>query len=179
MATIGGSTRTGPIIWSPFRGLVPGEPTVEHELIVVSGCVATDTNDTNIREKAWSFALDQRAFGPRRLLVAFADADGRFRALAYCRRSVPPEDGLEPCIKHVGSGAAAAVAFCDEPVSSGPPPPDLADRFSRAQSIAASHGIHLVDWFACDDDLFRSARLTLEPDGEWWDVPDGEDAPCA
>ncbi|HUQ63997.1 MAG TPA: hypothetical protein VM121_09600 [Acidimicrobiales bacterium] len=34
-------------------------------------------------------------------------------------------------------------------------------------------------WAFALDDLFRSARLTLEPDDEWWNVPDGEDAPCA
>ena len=65
---------------------------------------------------------------------------------------------LAPCIAHVGRGAAAAVAFCDEPVTEGPPPTDLAERFALARSIAAFHGVHLVDWFACDDQLFRSAR---------------------
>lgn len=143
---------------------------MESSLIVVDGYVATDRDDTNLREEAWSFALDQRAFGPRRLLVAFADPLGRFRSLAHARRTDPPEAALGPCIEHVGRGAAAAVAFCDEPVVEGPPPPELAERFDLARSITASYGIHLVDWFACDDQLFRSSRLALDPDGDWWDV---------
>ena len=138
--------------------------------IVVDGYVATDRDDTNLREEAWSFALDQRAYGPRRLVVAFADPVGRFLGLAYARRTQPPEAALGPCIQHVGLGAVAAVAFCDEPVTDEPAPPDLGERFARARAIAASHGVHLVDWIACDDLLFRSTRLTLDPDGEWWDV---------
>ena len=63
------------------------------------------------------------------------------------------------------------MAFCDEPVTQGPPPPDVAARFALARSIAAGYGIHLVDWFACDDDLFRSSRLALHPEADWWDVP--------
>lgn len=53
----------------------------------------------------------------------------------------------------------------------GPPPAELAPRFALARSIALQYGIHLVDWIACDDDLFRSSRLALEPDEDWWDVP--------
>ncbi len=143
----------------------------DNALIVVNGYVATAADDTDLRNDALSIALDQRVFGPRKLLVAFADRRGRFLSLAYARRPVPPEAALEPCIRHSGRGAKAAVAFCDEPVSSGPPPADLAERFALARSIAASHGIHLVDWFACDDDLIRSSRLALDPDGQWWDVP--------
>lgn len=137
---------------------------------VVDGYVPTLLDDTNLRDDVWSFALDQRAFGPRRLVVAFADRSGRFHGLAHTRRTDPPELALVPCIEHVGRGSAAAVAFCDEPVLEGPPPPDLAERLAFARSIAAPHGIHLVDWIACDDQLFRSSRLALEPDGDWWDV---------
>jgi hypothetical protein len=144
---------------------------MDSSLIVVEGYVATDADDTDLREEAWSFALDQRAFGPRRLLVAFADASGRFRSLAHARRTAPPEAALAPCIEHSGRGATAAVAFCDETVVDGPPPADLALRFALARSIAASYGVHLVDWFACDDHMFRSSRLALDPTGEWWDVP--------
>jgi hypothetical protein len=140
-------------------------------LIIVDGYVATDRDHTNLREEAWSFALDQRAFGPRRLVVAFADADGRFLSLAHARRTEPAEAALGPCIEHLGRGAAVAVAFCDEPVASGPPPPDLAGRFAMARLIAASYGVHLVDWFACDDQLFRSSRIALDPERDWWDVP--------
>jgi hypothetical protein len=53
----------------------------------------------------------------------------------------------------------------------GPPPLDLRTRFALARSAAAAYDIHLVDWFACDDELIRSARFALDPDGEWWDVP--------
>lgn len=140
-------------------------------VIVVEGYVATTTDRTDLREEAWSFALDQRAFGPRRLLVAFADRSGRLRSLAHTPRLEPPEEGLIPCISHLGRGAASALAFCDELIVAGPPPPDLEARFALARSITAANGIHLVDWFACDDRLFRSTRLALDPEGEWWDVP--------
>lgn len=143
---------------------------MKSRLILVDGYVATKKDRTNLREEAWSFALDQRAFGPRRLVVAFADRSGRFLSLAHVRRTDPPEAGLGPCIEHLGRGAAA-VAFCDEAVAAGPPPADLAVRFATARSITASHGIHLVDWFACDDELMRSSRLALQPHGDWWDVP--------
>jgi hypothetical protein len=140
------------------------------QFIAVGGVVATELDDTNLREEAWSLCLDQRAFGPRKLLVAFADADGRFRSMAYADRTDPPEAALEPCIEHLGRGAAIAIAFCDEPVAEGPPP-GLGARFALAQSVALSHGVHLVDWFACDDDVFRSSRLALFPDEPWWQVP--------
>ena len=80
------------------------------------------------------------------------------------------------CIAHLGRGAAAAVAFCDEPVTEGPMPIHNALRFRWARAIAANAGIHLVDWIACDDRLFRSVRLALEPDAEWWDVPGALDS---
>lgn len=144
---------------------------MDSPLVVVDGFRAGCRDATDLREEAWSFALDQRAFGPRRLLVAFADRRGRLRGLAHTARTSPAELALGPCIRHLGRGAAAAVAFCDEPVVFGPPPADLAARFASARSIAAANGVHLVDWFACDDDLFRSSRLALEPGSEWWDVP--------
>ncbi len=140
-------------------------------LIVVDGYRATEKDKTNLRKEAWSFALDQRAFGPRRLVVAFANRRGRFLSLAHTRRIEPPEASLGACIQHSGRGAAAAIAFCDEVVIEGPPPPDLGVRFASARAIARSYQIHLVDWFACDDQLFRSSRFALDPDGDWWDVP--------
>jgi hypothetical protein len=118
-----------------------------------------------------SFALDQRAFGPRRLVVAFANRQGRFLSLAYSRRIEPVEATLSACIQHLGRGAKAAVAFCDEPVQEGPPPPGLAARFASARSIAGSYGIHLVDWISCDDQQFRSSRIALQLGSDWWDVP--------
>jgi hypothetical protein len=142
-------------------------------LVVVDGLVAAEHADMNLRDEKelWGYALDQRAFGPRRLLVAFADADGRLRAIAHAKRTDPIDLALRACLQHLGHGAAAAVAFNDEPVVEGPPEPGLADRFWLARTICAASGVHLVDWISCDDDLFRSTRLALEPDGEWWDLP--------
>jgi hypothetical protein len=144
---------------------------MESPLVVVDAYVATPADDTNLRDEWWSFVLDQRVFGPRRLLVAFASRSGRFLSLAYARRTDPPELALEPCILHAGLGAPAAIAYCDEPVAMGPAPPDTARRFGRAMRIAAAHGIHLVDWFACDDENIRSFRLALHPGQPWWDIP--------
>jgi hypothetical protein len=77
-------------------GLSEGRSEMKKPLIVVNGYVATDRDHPNLRELtgAVSFALDQRAFGRRRLLVAFADRAGRFRALAHTRRTDPPEAAL-------------------------------------------------------------------------------------
>lgn len=72
----------------------------------------------------------------------------------------------------MGAGAAAAVAFNDEMVDSGPPPADLGNRFWMWRTMCRASGVHLVDWISCDDQLFRSTRLALDPDGDWWDVPD-------
>ena len=105
------------------------------------------------------------------MLVAFADRSGRFRALAHTERSDPPELALACCVHGLGLEAEAAVAFCDEEVRWGPPPPDLEQRFTMAQAVCADFGVHLVDWFSCDDLLIRSSRLALEPGAEWWDVP--------
>lgn len=144
-------------------------------LITVDGFAATPADTTNIREELWSLALDQRAFGPRRLLVFFADRDGRMLSLAHTPRTDPPEDALGPCIEFSGLGAATAVALCDEQVVDGPPPPTLAPRFAHARRIAASYGVHLVDWIACDDQLFRSSALAVDPASTWWEVPGSED----
>lgn len=138
--------------------------------IVVSGFRAAAGADMDLRADVWAFALDQRAFGPRRLVVVFADASGRATGLAHAPRPHLPELALGPCIAHVGLGAAAAVAFCDEPVVEGPIPVYNTLRFHWARAIAADAGVHLVDWIACDDQLFRSTRLALDPDAEWWDV---------
>jgi hypothetical protein len=140
-------------------------------LIVVEGYVTTPADDTDLRKDVWSFALDQRAFGPGRLVVAFTDRSGRLRSLAHARRTDPPEAALAACIRRLGAGAAAAVAFCDERVVEGPPPTSVVVAFARARWAAANHGIHLVDWIACDDSALQSTRLALDPHGEWWDVP--------
>ncbi len=126
-------------------------------------------------------ALDQRAFGPRQLMVAFAAYDGRFLALLYTPRTDPIDVALEACLLHfdsLGRGGemhAAAVALCDQPVEDGPASAHFIDTFERARKVAESHDIHLLDWISCDDDRFRFARLrTFAPatDPDWWDVPE-------
>jgi hypothetical protein len=139
--------------------------------VIVEAYRATDDCDLDLRLHPWELALDQRAFGPRRLLVAFADRTGRVLMLAHTRRLPQPEDGLAPCIELFAGTAEVAVAFCDEPVTEGPIPAPLVARWERARDITEVYGIHLVDWFSCDDDKFRSTRLAIEPDAPWWDVP--------
>jgi hypothetical protein len=118
----------------------------------------------------WSFALDQRAFGPRRLLVATARGDGGLIGLAHCEQIDPPEMGLKCCIAALDDAVPAAVAYSDEPV--GPEPPTgLEERFAAARGAAAQFGVHLVDWFMCDDIRIRSTRMTLPNHGDWWDLP--------
>jgi hypothetical protein len=146
---------------------------VEPTTIVVEGVVAVDPKELLLREEMWEIALDQQAFGPCRLLVATADRAGHLLAIAHTVRTVPPELALACCLDHLGRGAAAAVAFSDEPVSWGPPPPDLGEKFAIARETAAAFGVHLLDWLACDfeTELFRSTRIALEPGSEWWDLP--------
>jgi hypothetical protein len=144
--------------------------------VVVDGFVATDDNDLDLSSfrEAIGFALDQRAFGPRRLLVAFTHADGRVRSLAHAPRTDPIDLALRGCIQHMGAGAAAAVAFNDERVvDDGTLPPDVAYRFWQYRLLCRAAGIHLVDWIACDDLAVRSFKLAVEPDAahDWWDVP--------
>jgi hypothetical protein len=144
-------------------------------LCVVEGYVATDLDDTDLSSfhEAMGFALDQRHFGPRRLVVAFAEREGRFRGIAATKRTDPIEHALRACLLYMGDGAAAAVAFNDELIDWGPPPDDLANRFWLWRAMCRASGVHLVDWISCDDQLFRSTRLALEPEGaEWWDVLD-------
>jgi hypothetical protein len=144
-------------------------------LVVVDGYAATDRDGTDLSSlrEAMGFALDQRAFGPRRLLVVFTEADGRLRHIAHTKRIDPIEPALLGCLQHLGRGAAAAVVFNDERVVEGPIPIEQVNRFQAARLVFGFHGIHLVDWFACDDDMFRSTRLAAEEPGEWWDVPVG------
>ena len=73
--------------------------------IAVAGFVTSPTDDTNMRQEVWSFALDQRAFGPRRLLVAFTDREGRLLSLAHAPRTSAPEVALECCLDYLGEGA--------------------------------------------------------------------------
>lgn len=127
----------------------------------------------DLRAEAWSLALDQRAFGPRRLVVAFCDGGGAMTLLAHTDRTDPPHLALAACCEYavdVGVGLAAAVAFCDEPLHWEPPPDDLGELFATLRDTCYHHGIHLVDWFSCDDDLFRSTRIAVEPESGWWDL---------
>jgi len=137
--------------------------------LLVECLVATPADSTDLRSECWSFALDQRAFGPRRLLVAFADEDGRFRGLAHTERTDPPELALAACLEVYGATTGAAIAFCDEAVVDGPPAEGLAEAFAVARAVAEEAGVRLVDWMACDDQLFRSARLALFPDVPYWE----------
>ncbi len=139
--------------------------------LIVEGLVATGRDPIDLRTESIALAFDQRCFGPRKLIVAFAGTDGHLISVASTRRTEPPEAALGPCIEHVGRFAAAAVAFCDEEVIDGPPPPGFVDRFFRARAITAGYGIHLVDWFACDALAIRSSRWALDAEDEpWWDV---------
>ena len=126
-------------------------------------------------------ALDQRAFGPRQLMVAFAAYDGRFLALTYTHRTHPIDAALEACLLHfdtLGRGGeehTAAVVLCDEAVEEGPATATFVATFERAKEMARRHDVHLVDWISCDDDLFRCARrrqFTPASEPGWWDVPD-------
>ncbi|MGH9125775.1 MAG: hypothetical protein ACRDZ8_13765 [Acidimicrobiales bacterium] len=144
---------------------------MNNEFTVVEGVMPTAKDRTNLRKDCWSIAFDQRAFGPRRLVVAFADRRCRLLGMAHTPRTDPPEKALPLCIEYLGRGAALAVAFCDEPVQQGPPPPEVTIRFAKARSIAESYGIFLVDWIACDDQLLRSSRAIVDPDGDWWRLP--------
>lgn len=150
--------------------------------IVVDALVPNpDVEHDPLPEQILGIALDQRAFGPRKLMVAFGTYDGDFLALTYAGRTQPMNAALEACLLHfdtIGRGGhthAAAVVLCDEPVKHGPPPSAFLDKFKAAQEIARRHRVHLVDWIGCDDDLFRCARrreFTPTPERGWWNVPD-------
>lgn len=144
--------------------------------IIVDGVVPVENTELDdVRAKVWSYALDQRAFGPRKLMVAFTEANGQLRVLAHANRTSRPLRSFEACLDYLGGGAAAAVAFCDERVAECPPSPEFLARFDQARALAQTYGVHLVDWFACDDERFRAARLTtllVDEQPDWWDVPD-------
>jgi hypothetical protein len=149
---------------------------MELTTIVVEAVVATDPKEMSLREYRWSIALDQQAFGPGRIWVAAADRAGHLLAIAYTEKTDPFDLALSCCLEHLFSLAivpTAAVVFIDEPVKMAPPPPDLEFRFWWARECTAQYGVHLVDWFACDpeSELFRSTRLAIDPDSDWWDIP--------
>jgi hypothetical protein len=134
------------------------------DVTVVDAYLPTELDDTNLRDDLWSFALDQRAFGVRKLWVAFADDDGTFRGLAYTDRREPLELRFDACLAYLGAGATVAVAFCDEPVQDGPSTPELDQRLLAMRGIAAEYGIWLADWICCDDDRFRSISGSALPE---------------
>ncbi len=146
---------------------------MESDTIIVELVVARDPAELSLREDAWSLALDQQAFGPGRMLVATADRAGRLLAIAHTTTTDPPHLGLSCCLEHTfrsGIFPEAAVVFNDETVQWGPPPAELKLRFTTCRELCAQFGVHLVDWFCCDQDneLFRSARIAFDPDSEWW-----------
>ena len=93
------------------------------DIIVVDAVAPTpDFHHDPLPEQILGMALDQRAFGPRQLMVAFAAYDRRFLALTYAKRTDPVRLALEGCLRHFdtlgrgGEARAAAVVLCDEPV---------------------------------------------------------------
>jgi len=141
---------------------------------LVVGSFRVTGSELDLRgDDAWSFCLDQRQFGPARMLVVHADATGHHLGLSHCRRTDPPWYAMACCLEHFGPGPTAALVYHDEPVKWGPPPPEQLRAFELACQVAANYGVHLVDWFACDDAMYRSMRVAADPDGEWWNVPHG------
>lgn len=139
------------------------------KLTVVEGYKFTDPVLDLSGMDAWGIALDQRYFGPRQFLVVTSRADGDVLSLAHCDRTDPPEIALMYCLDTLDDGAAAAVAYSDEPVGSDCPP-GLEERFATARAVANEYGVHLVDWMLCDDTQILSMRLSLGVVDDWWDL---------
>jgi hypothetical protein len=143
--------------------------------IFVDGFVpAPEAPREDVRDDVWAYAIDQRAFGPGKLWVVFADDDATFRGLAYTRRTSPWQLGFHACLLYLGAGAAAALVLNDEPVAAHEPTGELRTRLTVARAAAQPLGVHIVDWIACDDDQFRAARLrAFNPADQpkWWDLP--------
>jgi hypothetical protein len=150
---------------------------MDTKLVVEALRYEGDRLDLSDFHTALEFALDQRCFGPRRVLVVTCDGSGSLLGLAHCERSDPPEMAVLCCLDTLDDGARAAVAYSDEMVREGPATPELEERFLAARAVALGLGVHLVDWIICDDQMMRSIKLGLdsdeEDDGEmdWWDVP--------
>ena len=138
-------------------------------ITIVEGYHVTDGRLDLSGTDFWGIALDQRAVGPGRLVVVTAHPDGTVVGLAHCRRGEMPELALQYCLAALDDGAAAAVAYSDEPVSADPPI-GLCDRLDTARVAAGEFGVHLVDWVMCDDTRIRSMRLTVEDFDHWWDA---------
>jgi hypothetical protein len=158
----------------PFHADVP-PLAPDEQRIVVERVIPTCRQDTLPGKLMWELALDQRAFGPRRVLVACADRDGTLLELAHSERTDPPELAFGLCLRTADPATVAAVAYCDEPVDVDASEAELdatIDRYLEARRFAADHlGVHLVDWIACDDQVMRSFRLLYEPDADLWAIP--------
>lgn len=162
----------------PRSGSLPlggGRATGSDELVVVERVIPSQEGcaDLDLRGRLlWELALDQRAFGPRRVLVAGADADGHLLELVHTTRTDQPELAFGFCIRTLGAEVEAAVAYCDEPVdltASGSELDRVVERLADARSFAWDHfGVHLVDWIACDDQCVRSSQILADPDGDPW-----------
>jgi hypothetical protein len=139
--------------------------------VIVEGCHYTGDDLDLSGADFWGFALDQRAFGPRELVVVTARRDGAVLGLAHCEGTERPELALKCCLAALDDGAAAAVAYSDETVLA-QPPIGLRDRLDTARIAARQFGVHLVDWIMCDDLQVRSMRFTLEDCDDWWDAPE-------
>jgi hypothetical protein len=151
---------------------------MEDQTIVVEGVRCKDNRIDLSGPGVLELALDQRAFGPNRLVVATANRRGRVLGLAHCLMPEPPEAGLPCCLDLLRSEAtAAAVAYSDEPVKNGPVSPELALRFFRARATASDHGVHLVDWIMCDGEMMLSLKFGLIEGAAWWDLPQGQPKP--
>lgn len=145
------------------------------ELVTVECLVASRKAKEHILTEVWGLALDQRAFGPRRLVVVCTDGKGWLRTITHCPRLTTPERGLDPCLQMARRRQGrhrlvSAVALCDEPVVAEAPLHELdaiRARFVDAQSRAWVHGFKLLDWIACDDDQFRSFRVA-GGEAPWW-----------
>ncbi len=151
---------------------------MEDQTIVVDGFRCEDDSIDLSGSGALELALDQRAFGANRLVVATANRRGRILGLAHCLMPEPPEAGLPCCLDLLKSeGTAAAVAYSDEPVGRGPVSPELLLRFFRARATASDLGVHLVDWIICDGEMMRSLKFGLIEGATWWDLPKGQPRP--
>ena len=149
-----------------------GTDTVVVERLVLSSDECTEDELDLKGRLRWELALDQRVFGPRRMLVAGADAGGRLRELVHTPRTDVPELDFALCLRTLGDDVSVVVAYSDEPVDRDAPESELdhiAERFIDARTLAHEHfGMCLVDWIACDDQIFRSAQLLAEPDRLPW-----------
>ena len=135
-------------------------------------CYRNISNDLDLSgPDLFGLALDQRAFGPRRLVVVTARPDGAAVGLAHCEQTELPELALRCCLAALEDWGAVAVAYSDEPVFADPPI-GLRDRLDSARDAARDFGVHLVDWFMCDDSVMRSIRITLEECNHRWDLPE-------